>query len=383
MAELKYVSVEKIFPNPERDIENYPFKENKIEELKQSMLSTDAWENIIARPCKGGYEQAYGHHRVEAFRQLAQEGKIKDRFPLIVRELDDNTMFKMMVLENEEDYNSYFDLTVVLPVEKAIDRIARGVADVSPIPPDTPKSNFRYVTECVPSGEDSKGKPYTAQQVAEVCGWVEKGGTPSSAVQKKILEAFKVIDLKTHKIIKPSVLRDLPREETKELVKEAASALKEKIEEIKVKEKDKEKREEAKAKAVAQIKGEVAQKLQKMREDKEYREKVREERKVKAVPAPREMEENDITKDVGKLLTVLIRANDILANSEIQCLDIIKELRNRRNPCDKEVIDHLNVVARELQQRAGRVIAGTRSALEYRKHNLDKNALARTAKKGN
>lgn len=88
-------------PNPFRDIKNYPFDKEKIENLKNSISETGFWDNILARKPEYAnyYEIAYGHHRLEALRQLFPDG-LDVEIP--VKELDDSTMLRIMANENME-----------------------------------------------------------------------------------------------------------------------------------------------------------------------------------------------------------------------------------------------------------------------------------------
>jgi hypothetical protein len=57
---------------------------------------------VVARKRDGKFEQAYGHHRIEAARQvLGKNASVR----LIIRDLDDETMLKMMAADNDDAYN--------------------------------------------------------------------------------------------------------------------------------------------------------------------------------------------------------------------------------------------------------------------------------------
>jgi len=95
------VPLNKIKPNPFRRLDQFPLDPLKVEKLKSSISRTDFWDNVIARQRDSHYELAYGHHRIEATRQV----KGKDAtVNLIVRDLDDTAMLKMMAADNDDAY---------------------------------------------------------------------------------------------------------------------------------------------------------------------------------------------------------------------------------------------------------------------------------------
>jgi len=122
------IQVKNLKPNPYRDMERYVIRDEKVLRLKQSMEQTGFWDNILARPKPGhtewiepyeeeggGYfgtvnedvtdpifEIAYGHHRLEALKQVY---KPNDLIDIPVKELDDAIMVKIMANENREEWN--------------------------------------------------------------------------------------------------------------------------------------------------------------------------------------------------------------------------------------------------------------------------------------
>jgi len=89
------ISLEKLYPNPFRRMDKYPIDPHKIATLKASIQQTDFWDNLLARPCKDGFQLAYGHHRYFALRELG----IKE-IDIPVRDLSDATMIQIMANEN-------------------------------------------------------------------------------------------------------------------------------------------------------------------------------------------------------------------------------------------------------------------------------------------
>jgi len=97
-------SISSIDNNPFRSTKKYPFVKSKVQSLIRSYEAVGVWEGIIARKKGNRYELAFGHHRLEAARQLGMT-----RIPVIVRsDLDDEQMLQFMGRENGEDYNADF-----------------------------------------------------------------------------------------------------------------------------------------------------------------------------------------------------------------------------------------------------------------------------------
>jgi hypothetical protein len=102
-SEIKMVPIDKIVANPFRDLANYPVIRSKVDTLKASIATVGMWESIIARPKDNHYEQAFGHQRLTA----AKEMKLTE-VPVIVRDLTDEQMVQFMGRENGEDYSADF-----------------------------------------------------------------------------------------------------------------------------------------------------------------------------------------------------------------------------------------------------------------------------------
>lgn len=98
-----------IRPNPFRRIERYPISKEKVTALRRSIRDTGFWDNVVARVGPDGPEIAYGHHRLEAVKQeLGSEAEVS----LIVRDLDDETMLKIMANENMTEWQTDAAVTV-------------------------------------------------------------------------------------------------------------------------------------------------------------------------------------------------------------------------------------------------------------------------------
>ncbi len=119
---LVNIKLSEIKPNPNRDLKFNPFNEEKIVALMASIGETGFWTNVIVRksPDGKGYEQAYGHHRIESARR---SGITEADF--VVRDLDENMMLKMMELENQEDYR-YCPLSLLESCKAVVNALAAG-----------------------------------------------------------------------------------------------------------------------------------------------------------------------------------------------------------------------------------------------------------------
>jgi len=96
------VKLKNLKPNPFRNIKQYPIKEEKVKQLMTSIRETGFWENILCRKRGDNVEIAYGHHRLEALRQVFGPDK---EISVIVKDLDNETMIRVMANENDERYN--------------------------------------------------------------------------------------------------------------------------------------------------------------------------------------------------------------------------------------------------------------------------------------
>ena len=107
------ITLGQLRPNPFRDLARYPIHREKVEALKASIRATAFWDNVLVRrhpkewtAANPVYEVAYGHHRIEALKELQREDLIDADFymNLPVRELDDARMIQIMANENVSEF---------------------------------------------------------------------------------------------------------------------------------------------------------------------------------------------------------------------------------------------------------------------------------------
>lgn len=105
------IELKHVLPNPFRDIDTYPINSKKIIAIKDSILTTGFWDNLLIRRVSTTtasgvihhkHEIAYGHHRLKALHALILEQVLDDGFELElpVRNLDDATMVRVMASES-------------------------------------------------------------------------------------------------------------------------------------------------------------------------------------------------------------------------------------------------------------------------------------------
>lgn len=98
------VQLRHVFPNPYRDMKNYPINREKVEQLKKSIEQSGFWDNILARKNDSESVQiAYGHHRLTALKEIFPDDYEID---IPVKELDDALMIKIMANENMEEWKA-------------------------------------------------------------------------------------------------------------------------------------------------------------------------------------------------------------------------------------------------------------------------------------
>jgi hypothetical protein len=107
MTQIQDVPINTIASNPYRRLHAYPYIQSKLDALQRSIADVGLWPSVIARPIPQEglwrYEQAFGHHRIEAARRAELQ-----TIPIIVADLSDQQMLQYMGRENLEDYNANF-----------------------------------------------------------------------------------------------------------------------------------------------------------------------------------------------------------------------------------------------------------------------------------
>ncbi len=136
------VQIRDLYPNPYRDMDNYPINREKVDALKASIKQTGFWDNIVGRLKKGtvlsgwtdqndivgdfdenyeiietleggtpvnftiqqgGVEIAYGHHRLTTLKEVLPLDTWVD---IPVKDLSDAVMIQIMANENMQEYST-------------------------------------------------------------------------------------------------------------------------------------------------------------------------------------------------------------------------------------------------------------------------------------
>lgn len=194
------VRLRDILPNPFRDLRMNPKSETKVEALTRSIRETSFWADLVARPCPsdpGKLEIPYGYHRLEAARQVWGANHEID---ITVRDLNDETMLKMMAHENMDEWR-HGVATVHEAVRATVLGYADGRVELPPVSEKTPRKDLRYAPSFV-AGDEPQGdvggqsaniRPYTASTMAEFLGWVMPNGRPQDRV-KDALAALELVE---------------------------------------------------------------------------------------------------------------------------------------------------------------------------------------------
>lgn len=205
-AERAHVKLKDLHPNPFRHIESYPIRPEKVEELVRSIKTNKWWNNIHARPReKGGFELAYGHHRLAALRKVY---KADDEVQIMVAPLTDEQMLRYMAAENVAEAGGDA-LTEMHTVGAVIEAHEAGIITLDP-PPS--KSRTAYIRHAAVNGED---RPYTIASVAAFLSWPYSGYDGDGPGSKSILGAdnnrvyiaFDAWELSQQKLLNTSALQ--------------------------------------------------------------------------------------------------------------------------------------------------------------------------------
>jgi ParB-like nuclease domain len=210
------ISIRNILPNPFRRIEHYKLKEEKISALQESFNATGIWPIIIGRwqnGTGGKVEIAYGHHRLEAARRTyGPDGEIG----VIVKDLSDEQMLKMMANENLEEWGAGSEFSVT--IETVCATVEAYGADRIALPPvhrDTKTATLRFAPS-FRRGAALKGlsHSYSSTTLAHFLGWDSPGSRSNALAALSALEYMEI------GILRPVQLAGLSSAQVKAVVQE-------------------------------------------------------------------------------------------------------------------------------------------------------------------
>lgn len=182
--------ISEIQANPFRHIDRYPIRQDKVAALRESLRATGFWDNVVARvrqPTKTGVravpEIAYGHHRLFALRE-EYDGDFEVN--LIIRDLSDDAMLKIMARENMEEWGTSAAVEHET-VRAVVEAYAEGKIDLPRPVASIPATQIRDAPSFVAGkGRQPVARPYTAREVSEFLGWLQPDGTPANKVQQAL-----------------------------------------------------------------------------------------------------------------------------------------------------------------------------------------------------
>lgn len=205
---LQKVAIKNLRPNPFRRLEEYPIQREKVEALKLSIFTSNFWTSIIARPAgKGTFEIAFGHHRLVALTELYEAD---DEVEIIVRDLSNEDMIRMMANENMAEWGSD-GWVEVETIRATIDAYGKGLITLPSVPKDVRKDLIRYVSR------NSDSRAYTMGTVAQFLGWTRINNGDRLRPDTKCECSFCAIDAMEASLIKSADLKGMPRYKIHEL----------------------------------------------------------------------------------------------------------------------------------------------------------------------
>jgi hypothetical protein len=207
---FKNVAIKDLRPNPFRRLDEYPILREKVDALKDSIAMTGFWGTIVGRyNDSGSVEIAFGHHRLVALREsLGDEGRVE----IIVRDLTNEDMMRMMARENMEEWgtSAWIELETIRAV---IDAYGKDEIRLRPVSSKTRPDEIRYVSP----GSDLH--PYTPAIVAEFLGWTKKNNNNGVRPNTPCEIAFHALDLIEAKSLTEDMLKGLSRAQMAAIVK--------------------------------------------------------------------------------------------------------------------------------------------------------------------
>ena len=220
MSEVQEFKIKDIKPSPFRHLDRYPINREKVEALKESLRATGYWDNLLARKINGSPELAYGHHRLIA---LEEEYGPDHKISLIIQDLSNEAMLKIMAGENREEWSH--DVSVEHETVRAVVE-ALGQGDIELPAPNkkTPRNVIRYAPSFIRGADVPRAHgehPYSAETIADFLGWREPKGRPNAKLQY----ALDALELMEKEILSQRYFTDLTTKQAEAVVTETNKAL--------------------------------------------------------------------------------------------------------------------------------------------------------------
>lgn len=366
MSELREVLLSRVHPNPFRDIDNYPFWRDKLDRLKESMKSTFAWPNIIVRQRKDGdYELAFGHHRVQAMRELELK-----KISVIIEPLSDDQMLKMMADENAEEFGTNFALGTMNAVSAVVKAFGAGTIKLL-----RPEDNLRdSVARSAPSfvqGQDlTPGLAYNANTVGQYLGWIKVDSDGRIRPQGRVLTALAALELIELGVCKPNAFQGLGHEQARAVVSQAQLVYKARMKELDRKAEEKEVRAAQKeatkeaAKVVQRVVGQLKDGAG-VREIRDETSKIRQQ--VATVPTQKKEDPRGL--DVSRMMDKAAEEVEKQRMTFVAWTEKVENLMKAFNAgaiCDKQVQRRFGSELTQFEKALGRFTQSFSKAQEKR-----------------
>jgi len=216
-------AIKDIQPNPFRNIDHYPINKEKVKALRESLRSTGFWDNVIARLRNGKPEIAYGHHRLAA---MKEEFSPTHKVDLIIKDLDDQTMIRIMANENMEEWKHAAE-TIMETVRTVVNAYADGLIELPAVGQKTSQNQLRYAPSFIMGdapdaiGRMGTPRPYTAESLASFLEWREPNGRP----RQKLVDAMMALELIEEEILEDNDFADLTIFQARAVVEQARASL--------------------------------------------------------------------------------------------------------------------------------------------------------------
>jgi len=180
-----------VLPNPFRALNKLPLDQTKVDKLMENIKATGFDGNVLGRVRAGKLELAYGHHRVEALKQLKFESA-----EFIVAGLSDDEMLSKMVSDNDPAYSHGIG-EIIEGVRATVLAFAEGKIKLADIDKHTKREYIRYAPSFIaglPAGlPGCTSHAYTAMSVAEKIGLTESDGQDKKRARTSVHAALAVL----------------------------------------------------------------------------------------------------------------------------------------------------------------------------------------------
>jgi hypothetical protein len=184
-----------VLPNQFRSFERNPLQDEKIKKLIESISAVGFHDHLPGRIQGDQIEQVYGHHRVEAMRQLFPHGEKEIDFDVV--NYSDGMMIAAMVRENDEAWASTLQQDIE-SVRLTVMALGAGQITESEIPPPARLGRYaRYAPSFrvgVPHSVTRMAHPYDGNGLAKFLGQTKASTGQALPKLTLILDALDAVE---------------------------------------------------------------------------------------------------------------------------------------------------------------------------------------------